>query len=137
DPRRPKPIIRVDRPGARLLSGNRGTKPAAPRPLTLGVTLAALSHALDVSEGHEHEHALRTAVIGLTVGRRLGLPERQLTDLYHALLLKDLGASANSAQLYHLFGRDDARLRRALRRIDLERLREGSTLVFSQLVGAV
>ncbi|HZW28904.1 MAG TPA: HD domain-containing phosphohydrolase [Trueperaceae bacterium] len=137
DPRRPKPVIRVDRPGARLLSGNRGTKPAASRPLTLGETLAALSHALDVSEGHEHEHALRTAVIGLRVGRRLGLPERQLTDLYHALLLKDLGASANSAQLYHLFGRDDARLRRALRRIDLERLREGSTLVFSQLVGAV
>src|SRR5690606_39978156 len=44
---------------------------------------------------------------------------------------------ANSARLYHLFGRDDARLRRALRRIDLERLREGSTLVFNQLVGAV
>src|SRR5690606_37006712 len=44
---------------------------------------------------------------------------------------------ANSAQLYHLFGRDDARLRRALRRVDLERLREGSALVFNQLVGAV
>src|SRR5690606_1797271 len=45
--------------------------------------------------------------------------------------------SANSAKLYHLFGRDDARLRRALRRIDMERLREGSTVVFSQLIGAV
>lgn len=99
--------------------------------------MASLSHALDVSEGHHHEHALRSAVVGLRIGRQLGLPEAQLTDLYHAHLLKDLGASANSAQLYHLFGRDDARLRRALRRIDMERLREGSTLVLSQLVGAV
>ena len=137
DPRRPKPAIRVERQGARLLVGSRVTRQEASRPLTLGDTLASLSHALDVSEGHQHEHALKTAIVGLRVGRRLGLPERHLEDLYHALLLKDLGASANSAQLYHLFGRDDARLRRALRRLDVERIREGSTLVFSQLVGAV
>lgn len=133
--RRTKPAISVERQGQHLLTGTREAR--APHALTLGDTLAALSHALDVSEGHEREHALRTAVIGLRIGRRLGLPERQLADLHHALLLKDLGASANSARLYHLFGRDDARLRRALRRIDLERLREGSTLVFNQLVGAV
>lgn len=137
EPRRPKPAISVDRLGARLLTGSRGARAAESRPLTLGDTFAALSHSLDVSEGHEHEHALRTAVIGLRMGRWLGLPERHLTDLHHALLLKDLGASANSAKLHHLFGRDDARLRRALRRIDVERLRLGSTLVFNQLVGAV
>lgn len=137
EPRRPKPAIRVDRHGARLLTVTPETKPAESQLLTLGDTFAALSHALDVSEGHEHEHALRSAVIGLRIGLRLGLPERQMVDLYYALLLKDLGASANSAKLYHLFGRDDARLRRALRRIDMERLREGSTVVFSQLIGAV
>ncbi len=135
--RRTKPAIRVERLGQSLLAGQREARPVTPHGTTLGDTLAALSHALDVSEGHEREHALRTAVVGLRIGRRLGLPEPQLADLYHALLLKDLGASANSAQLYHLFGRDDARLRRALRRVDLERLREGSALVFNQLVGAV
>lgn len=137
DPRRPKPAIRVDRTPARLLTGSLGRRLEGTRPVTLGQTLASLSHALDVSEGHHHEHALRSAVIGLRIGRQLGLPEAQLTDLYHAHLLKDLGASANSAQLYHLFGRDDARLRRALRRMDLERLRGGGTLMLSQLVGAV
>ncbi len=137
DPRAPKPAIRVDRTPARLIIGSVGRRPEGTRPVTLGQTLASLSHALDVSEGHDHEHALRTAVIGLRIGRQLGLPEKQLTDIYHAHLLKDLGASANSAQLYHLFGRDDARLRRALRRMDLERLKGGSTLVLSQLVGAV
>ncbi len=137
DPRRPKPAIRIDRSKGRLHGGSVGRRPEGARPVTLGQTLASLSHALDVSEGHHHEHALRSAVVGLRIGRQLGLPEAQLTDLYHAHLLKDLGASANSAQLYHLFGRDDARLRRALRRIDMERLREGSTLVLSQLVGAV
>lgn len=137
DPRRPKPAIRIERSSPRLLTGSLGRRPETSRPVTLGQTLASLSHALDVSEGHHHEHALRSAVVGLRIGRQLGLPEKQLTDLYHAHLLKDLGASANSAQLFHLFGRDDARLRRALRRIDMERLREGSTLVLSQLIGAV
>ncbi len=137
DPPIPKPAIRVERQGARLSVGEAVTRPEVSSLLTLGDTLASLSHALDVSEGHVREHALRAAVIGLRIGRQLGLPERHLTDLYHALLLKDLGASANSAQLYHLFGRDDARLRRALRRIDTERLLGGGSLVFNQLVGAV
>lgn len=48
-----------------------------------------------------------------------------MSDLYYALLLKDLGCSANSARLTATFGADDRRVKRAYKLVDLDRPREG------------
>ncbi len=99
--------------------------------------VASLSHALDVSEGHEQEHALRSCVIGMRIGRRLALDPETLSHLFYALLLKDIGASSTAAQIHHVFGRDDEQLRRSLRRVDFTRLDEGARFMFWQLGGSV
>ena len=98
---------------------------------------AALSHALDVSEGHDQEHALRTCVIGMRIGERLGLTPSNRADLFYALLLKDLGASSSAAHLNQIFGRDDDELRRALRHVDFGRLDEGARFMLSHLGSSV
>lgn len=103
----------------------------------LSDAVAALSHALDISEGHGPQHGLRTAVIGMRIGHQLGLDATTSHDLYYALLLKDLGASSNASQIFHLFGADDRRLKRALRSVDLGDINEGSWFMLSQLRGSV
>lgn len=103
----------------------------------LSDAVAALSHALDISEGHEQQHGLRTAVIGMRIGHQLGLDADSRRDLYYALTLKDLGASSNASQIYHLFGADDRRLKRALRSVDLGDVNEGAWFMLSQLPGSV
>ncbi|HET8985117.1 MAG TPA: hypothetical protein VFN03_05080, partial [Trueperaceae bacterium] len=103
----------------------------------LADAVAALSHALDISEGHETQHGLRTAVIGMRIGNALGLDADSRQDLYYSLLLKDLGASSNASQIYHLFGSDDRRLKRALRAVDLGDINEGAWFMLSQLPGSV
>lgn len=103
----------------------------------LSDAVAALSHALDISEGHETQHGLRTAVIGMRIGRELGLGSDSRHDLFYTLLLKDLGASSNASQIYHLFGSDDQRLKRALRSVDLGDINEGAWFMLSQLPGSV
>lgn len=103
----------------------------------LSDAVAALSHALDISEGHEPQHGLRTAVIGMRIGNELGLASDLRQDLYYTLLLKDLGASSNASQVYHLFGTDDWRLKRALRSVDLGDINEGAWFMLSQLPASV
>lgn len=98
---------------------------------------AALSHALDVSDGRDQEHALRSCVIGMRIGERLGLDATTRADLFYALLLKDLGASSIAAQLNLTFGRDDDELRRALRQVNFGRLDEGAKFMLFHLGGTV
>lgn len=76
--------------------------------------LAALSFALDLTDGHPPGHALRTCLIGLEIGGRLGLPLIELRDLYYASLLKDVGCSSHAARVFELFGGDEERAGRAL-----------------------
>jgi HD-GYP domain-containing protein (c-di-GMP phosphodiesterase class II) len=94
-------------------------------PLRLSDVVAALTYALDITEGQPEGHALRSCVIGMAVGERLGLDAESRSDLYYALLLKDLGCSSNSARLAATFGADDRRVKRAYKLVDLDRPREG------------
>jgi len=48
--------------------------------------LAALSFALDLSEGHPAGHSLRTCLIGMELANRLGLPLNDRRDLYPEIL---------------------------------------------------
>ena len=79
----------------------------------LSEVVSALSYALDITEGQSEGHAVRSCVIGMRIGQILGLGEAERSDLFYALLLKDLGCSSNAARLCNLFGADDLRLKQA------------------------
>ena len=89
--------------------------------MLLGDLLGAMSYALDLTEGEQGGHVLRTCLIGMGIGRRAGLGEEELASLYHALLLKDMGCSSNSARIAAVLLADDHRVKRSSKRRDLTR----------------
>ena len=100
--------------------------------LRLSEVVSAMTYALDITEGQPEGHALRTCVIGMHIGQALGLDAQGRSDLYYALLLKDLGCSSNSAKIHHLFGADDRRIKRAFKTVNLDKkLQEGTRFVLS------
>lgn len=84
----------------------------------LSELIGALSAALDMAEGSNVGHSVRTCYVATRIGARLQLPEAQQRDLYYASLLKDAGCSSNAARLCSLFGADDRELKRIWREID-------------------
>lgn len=80
--------------------------------LRLNELIAALSHALDITEGQPEGHCIRCCWIGMHVGRELGLSDDDLWDLYYTLLLKDLGCSSNAARICELYLTDDLHFKR-------------------------
>ena len=85
---------------------------------TLGQVLAALSRALDLTEGLAPGHAARTARIALRLARELQLSKAECESLYYAALLKDSGCSSNSARIYPVFGADDVMTKRDVKFVD-------------------
>jgi putative nucleotidyltransferase with HDIG domain len=71
--------------------------------------LSALSFALDLTEGAVPGHALRSCLLGMRLGMELGFSPIALADLYHALLLKDVGCSSNAARMCQILGGGDDR----------------------------
>jgi hypothetical protein len=71
--------------------------------------ISALSFALDLTEGAVPGHALRSCLLGMRLGRELGFSDSMLADLYHALLLKDVGCSSNAARMCQIIGGGDDR----------------------------
>lgn len=80
--------------------------------------IAALSVALDITQGHPQGHSMRTAIIGMRLAEELQLPTSDRSSLFYALLLKDLGCSSNAAKIAYLFGADDRLVKRTARMID-------------------
>ena len=97
--------------------------------LRLSEIVSAMTYALDITEGQPEGHALRTCVIGMYIGHVLGLDAQASSDLYYALLLKDLGCSSNAAKIHYLFGADDHRVKRAFKTVNLDKLQEGTRFV--------
>lgn len=80
--------------------------------LRLSELISALSHALDITEGQPEGHCIRCCWIGMHIGRRIGLPDDELWELYYTLLLKDLGCSSNAARICELYLTDDLAFKR-------------------------
>lgn len=91
-----------------------------PAPVSVPVSdvFAALSFALDLTEGQPMGHALRTCLIAQELGGRLGLPLALRRDLYYAAMLKDAGCSSNAARVFSLFGGDDRLAKGARMQVD-------------------
>ncbi len=80
--------------------------------------LGALSRALDLTEGQPEGHCVRCCWIGMSIGRKLHLPDEILQDLYYTLLLKDLGCSSNAARICALYLADDLSFKRDFKLLD-------------------
>ncbi|MGA3045759.1 MAG: HD domain-containing phosphohydrolase [Terracidiphilus sp.] len=76
---------------------------------SLAEIISALSFALDLTEGAVPGHALRCCLLGMRLGNELGFSNESLADLYHALLLKDVGCSSNAARMCQIIGGGDDR----------------------------
>src|ERR1041384_7829078 len=86
--------------------------------LRLAELMGALSYALDITEGQPQGHCVRSCLIGMQLGRHLGLSEEALAELYYTLLLKDLGCSSNAARICELYITDDLAFKRDVKRLD-------------------
>ena len=83
--------------------------------------LAALSHALDLTEGAPAGHTLRSCMIAMRIADSIGLGTADRTALYYAMLLKDAGCSSNAARITELFGTDDQNVKPKMKIIDANR----------------
>jgi HD-GYP domain-containing protein (c-di-GMP phosphodiesterase class II) len=77
--------------------------------------VTSLTTAIDLSEGNGPFHTLRTCIIGMRIGRRISLEPPALSDLYYALLLKDIGGAHTQPMDRSATGQDGVRARRLLR----------------------
>ena len=82
------------------------------RTIQLSEVLGSLSHALDLTEGQPVGHCVRSTWVGFNIGRVMGLPDLQLWELYHTVMLKDLGCSSNAARICELYLSDDLSFKR-------------------------
>lgn len=107
------------------------------QPVTLGQLLSALSFALDITEGARPGHSVRACLLGMRLGKQIGLSDQALGDLYYALLLKDIGCSSNSARMADAFTADDQVVKQNFKFIDREKLgkanREAFTFVWNNV----
>ncbi len=110
---------------------------AAGQPVTLGEILSALSFALDITEGARPGHSVRTCLLGMRLGKQIGLSDQALANLYYALLLKDIGCSSNSARMSTEFAADDQVVKQHFKFIDREKLgkpnREALTFIWNNV----
>ncbi len=89
--------------------------------LRISELLAALSHALDLTEGQPVGHAERTCLIALRVADELDLDAADRHALVMASLLKDVGCSSSAARMCRLFGTDDITLKAHGKLVDWQR----------------
>jgi putative nucleotidyltransferase with HDIG domain len=97
------------------------TLPSATGGVRLSEVLAGLSYALDLTEGQRPGHSVRSCLIGMRIGGEIGLSPDDLSSLFYALLMKDLGCSSNAARFAALFGSNDHDLKSNLKSIDWAR----------------
>jgi putative nucleotidyltransferase with HDIG domain len=92
-----------------------GDREIASQSISLSEIVSALSFALDLTEDARPGHAVRTCLLGMRIATELGLPADQLSSLYYALLLKDLGCSCNANLLCEMVGGDDRAIKRKVK----------------------
>jgi HD-GYP domain-containing protein (c-di-GMP phosphodiesterase class II) len=103
--------------------------PRAPVQIRMSEVISALSYALDLVEGQPNGHAARSCILGMRIAREIGLPAYQMSALFYALLLKDLGCSSNASKVCYLFGADDRATKCDLKTTDWTSLKESMKYV--------
>ncbi len=80
--------------------------------------LAALSHALDITEGQKRGHSFRTAYLAFIISKKLNLNSQDTFELYCAALLKDSGCSSNASRVFKTFDSDDLKTKYNFKLVD-------------------
>jgi HD-GYP domain-containing protein (c-di-GMP phosphodiesterase class II) len=93
--------------------------------IRLSEVVSALSYALDLTEGQPIGHAVKSCVLAMRLAEELQLSPLEKSDLYYAVLLKDMGCSSNAARVHQIFGGDEQNIKRDLKTTDWQRLLEG------------
>ena len=75
--------------------------------VSLSEVISALTFALDLTDGAVAGHSLRTCLIGMRLAEAFHVPAAELTSLYYALLLKDIGCSDSATRFSHIMAADD------------------------------
>ena len=75
--------------------------------VSLSEVISALTFALDLTDGAVPGHSLRTCLVGMRLAEALRVPAEELTGLYYALLLKDIGCSDSATRLSQIMSADD------------------------------
>jgi putative nucleotidyltransferase with HDIG domain len=84
--------------------------------------IAALSYALDLTEGRPMGHSVRSCLIGMRLAAEIGMSAAKQAELYYALLMKDAGCSSNSSKLFHILSADEIRAKRDVKLTDWTRV---------------
>jgi putative nucleotidyltransferase with HDIG domain len=101
----------------------------AVKEVRLSEVIGGLSYALDLTEGQRPGHSVRSCAIGMRLAEVLGLSREERSDLFYALLMKDLGCSSNASRFAALFGADDHTLKSNLVLMDWPRALESFRFV--------
>ncbi|HWA15315.1 MAG TPA: HD domain-containing phosphohydrolase [Gemmatimonadales bacterium] len=96
--------------------------------------MSALSYALDITEGQSPGHAVRTCLIGMRIADIVRLSPEERSNLFYALLLKDLGCTSNAARLSRIFGADDQALKRVHKLTDWTSTAASASYAFNQSI---
>ena len=97
---------------------SQGSAAQRPGSMRMADLVSAISYALDLTEGQPLGHCLRSCLIGMSLGKEIGLPQEELSDLYYTILLKDAGCSSNAHRLWELYGGDDRQIKNRFKRVD-------------------
>lgn len=84
--------------------------------------VAALSYALDLTEGQPMGHSARVCMLGMRVAAEIGMTLEERAGLYYALLIKDAGCSSNASRLFHIVAADEIRAKRDVKTTDWTRV---------------
>ncbi len=93
--------------------------------LRLSEVVSAMTYALDITEGQPEGHTLRSCIIGMRIARALNLNFQQCSDLYYALLLKDLGCSTTASKVREIFDSSDQTIKVATKTVNFHNKLEG------------
>src|SRR5579884_3077061 len=95
--------------------GNFGAagKPGPPQ-LRLAEPIAALSLAIDLGMGQPMEQALRTCLLSMRLGERIGLRPSELSEVYYVALLRFLGCTADAHETAAIVGGDELAFRASI-----------------------
>jgi hypothetical protein len=86
-------------------------------PARLSELIAALSLATDLGLGEPMEHVLRSCLISMRLGERMGLTDAERAEVYYVSLLAWVGYMSDSTEMSALFG-DDIAWRADAARVD-------------------
>lgn len=119
--------------GAQRVSGGAAQHNLTPSSPLHSEVVVTLAPALDAIGGNRPGHVLRSTYLGMRLGVLLDLGQLAASDLFYALLLKDIGAAGARAQCYHLYGELDKRSARLLQNADLTDLSQSLPLAAAVL----